>query len=111
MFLTLIFAVTILAAGVFSAESLVVTIAGFLITVLGTNGLKNVLDATGPGSVLLAVIVSVVVAVAGIFAASFLGGDGFSLDAIVKQSGQIFVLATFAYHVFRPGDTTPEIGG
>lgn len=98
----------VLAAAFLSAENLVVTIAGFVLTALGTQFFKGVAGLQGAGSVLLAIFASVVVAIVGILAASFFGGAGFSWDAIVKQSGQIFVLATLAYHVLRPGDSTAD---
>jgi hypothetical protein len=96
--ITAFLAIVIFAA---SAENVVVTITGFIVSALGTQIFKNTIGLQGAWSVLLAVVVSVVVAVIGIFVASFLGGDGFSWDALVKQSGQIFVLATLAYHVIQ----------
>ena len=95
MFATLVFALSF-----FSAESLVTTLVGFVITAGLTQWLKKASGAYGNLALVLAVVVAFVVAVVAVVASSFLNGSGISWETLPAAALQIFALATMAYKLF-----------
>lgn len=93
----LIFAFTFLAAAFFSAENLITTIVGFLVSMGVTQWLKNRTDLYGTAAAVLAFVVSFVVAILAVVVSTFLSGGEISWQTIPQAGLQIFALATMAY--------------
>ena len=86
-----------LAIAFFSAENLIATIVGFIVTTGLTQWLKNATGAFGTAAFFLAVILSFVVAAVAVTISGLLNGNGFSWDTVPQSALQIFALATAAY--------------
>jgi hypothetical protein len=97
---TFIFAIIFLAS-FFAPETLVTTIIGGVIALVGTQWIKNATGLFGVGATVLAFFVSLVVAVAALSISMLLSGE-FSWSAVAANSAQIFTLATLAYRLFVP---------
>lgn len=95
MFLTFLFFQT--TAAFFTAENLVVTIVGFIVSIGLTNWIKNWTGLYGTGAAVLAFVLAFVVAVAALVISQIMGGTGFSIEALAASGLQIFALATMAY--------------
>lgn len=96
MFSTIFF-MAMLALSFFTAENLVTTIVGFVITTGLTQWLKNASGVYGLAAFAVAVFVSFVVASIAVVASSFLNGTGFAWETIPQSALQLFALATMAY--------------
>ncbi|MEQ1644230.1 MAG: hypothetical protein ABL959_12355 [Pyrinomonadaceae bacterium] len=92
-----IFLLTLFATAFFTAENLVTTMVGFVITAGLTQWLKNASGVYGLAAFAVAVIVSFVVASIAVVASSFMNGTGFAWETIPQSALQIFALATMAY--------------
>lgn len=99
MFSTIL-AVFFLAAFL-SAENLISTIVGGLVAVGATQWIKNASGLGGAGATVLALVVSVIVAVIA-FSVSMLVSGEFSWAALPAGAAQIFTLATLAYRLLVP---------
>lgn len=97
MFSTILLLFTFVPLPFFSAESLVTTIVGFVITTGLTQWFKNASGVYGLAAFAVAVIVSFVVASIAVVASSFMNGTGFAWETIPQSALQIFALATMAY--------------
>lgn len=84
-----------------SAENLVSTIVGGFVAVGVTQFFKNSVGLQGAGAAILALVVSVLVAVVA-FAISLVLNGEFSWGAIPAGAAQIFTLATLAYRLLLP---------
>lgn len=98
MFLLLISTI-VFALSFFSPESLVTTIAGFIVSMGLTQWLKNQTGAVGVGAVLLAFVISFAVAIVSVVASTFLSGNSISWETIPQAALQIFALATVCYRL------------
>lgn len=87
----------ILALSFFSPDSLVTMIVGGVATLGLTHWVKNQSGAMGFGAMLVALFVSVVVAVAAVVISMLLSGEGFSWDKAATSAVQVFTFATIAY--------------
>jgi hypothetical protein len=92
-----IFIAFLLSLNFFSAESLVTMLVGGLVSFGLTNWIKNQTGAIGFGAMLLALFISVLVAVVAVGCSMFLSGDGFSWDKAAASAIQVFGVATIAY--------------
>jgi len=89
--------ITIFAIAFFSPENLITTIVGFLVSMGLTQWLKNRTDLYGTAAALLAFVVSFVVAIVAVVAATFFSGGEITWTTIPQAGLQIFALATMAY--------------
>jgi hypothetical protein len=94
-----LFSIIFLLAGfnLFSAENLVTVLVGFIATTGLTQWIKKQSGLQGVGAMLLAIGLSVFVALAAIVVSMFLNDGGFSFEKIAGSAVQIFALATIAY--------------
>lgn len=86
-----------LSLSFFSPESLVTMLVGGAATFGITHWIKNQSGAMGFGAMLLALFISVIVAVAAVVVSMLLSGDGFSWDKAATSAFQVFAIATIAY--------------
>lgn len=96
MFTTIIFTV-FFAAAFFSAENLVTTIVGFIVSAGLTQWLKNQTGLWGTAAAVLAFAVAFVVAIVALVVSTFLTGGDLSWETIPQAGLQIFALATMTY--------------
>lgn len=106
MVLTFCFAVLFLLS-FFSPENLVTTGIGWAVTLGLTHFVKTATGLQGVGALILAIVVSFVVAIAAVVISGLLGGSGFSWDSIATSGSQIFALATIAYKLLM-ADSQPS---
>lgn len=97
MFSMFSFMFFLLALDFFSADSLVTMFVGGLVSFGLTNLIKNQTGAMGFGAMILALLVSVVIAVLAVLVSTFLTSGGFSWDKAAMSAVQVFALATIAY--------------
>ncbi len=91
------FAAVFIFAAFLSAESLVSTIVGGLVSLGITHVFKKSAGLQGAGAAILAFAVSVVVAAAAYVITAMLNGGDVTLQTIPQNAAQIFTLATLAY--------------
>lgn len=97
MFTFLITIFALISFSLFTPESLVTTIGGFIVATVGTQWLKNATGVAGMGAFVLAVAISFGVAIVALVIATLLSGGGFSWDFLIQSWLQIFALSTMAY--------------
>lgn len=100
MFAALIFFAIFLAASFLSAEGIITMIIGGLVSMGISQWVKKATQAYGPAMLIISVIISVLVAVIGIVAASFLTGSELHWQDLSQLGPQVFALATIAYKLF-----------
>ena len=96
MFSTILL-LTLFAADFITAEGLVTTIVGFLVTTGLTQWLKNATGAYGTLAFFIAVAVAFVVAAASVVISSLLNSTSVSWETLPAAGLQIFALATATY--------------
>ncbi len=96
--ITLLFSVIFLIAFL-SAESLVSTIVGGVVALLGTQYFKAAVGVQGAGATVLAFVISFVVAIIAFAISTALSGGEIGWGLIPQGSLQIFALATLAYNL------------
>lgn len=89
--------VFLLTLNFFSAENLAIMVVGTIASLGFTQWIKNQTGAMGLGAMVLALLVSIIVAIAAVVVSMFLSGDGFSWDRAAASALQVFALATIAY--------------
>lgn len=97
MILTVLFTIVFLAFNFFSAENLVPTIIGSLVSIGVTQFLKSKSGIGGVAATLLAFVISFVVAIVAFVAATYFSGGQLNYEMIPQGALQIFALATLAY--------------
>ena len=91
------FAAFSLSFNFFSPESLVTTLVGGIAAFGLTRWFKKQTGAMGIGAMILAIFVSVLVAVVAVMISTLLSGNGFSADKVAASATQVFAAATIAY--------------
>jgi|CXWL01.1.fsa_nt_gi hypothetical protein len=99
MFSTILITILAFALFNFTAESIVTTILGFIVTTGLTQWFKNASGVYGLAAFAVAVVIAFVVAAASVVISSFINGTGVSWESIPQAGLQIFALATMAYKV------------
>ena len=100
-----ILSLIVLGAAFFSAENLVTVIVGGLVSMGLTQWLKDKTDAYGPLALIVAVVVSLLVALVAIIGSSILGGTSIEWNALPQYGAQLFALATVVYKLFLADDS------
>lgn len=105
--LTVIF-LMFLQISIFSPENLITTLVGALATFGLTHWIKSQTGLQGVGALIVAIIVSFIVAAASFLISTLLiNGNHFSWELLPHAATQIFALATIAYKVIMSdGDST-----
>ncbi len=85
-----------IALNFFSPENFVTMIVGGLVSLGATHWIKKQTGAMGAGAMLIALFVSIAVAVVAVLISLTLTG-GFSWDQLGASAIQIFAVATIAY--------------
>lgn len=99
--MSLVFITIFLLISAISAESLVTTIVGGLISLGVTQWIKNDGALQGPAVTLMAFFVAVVVGfIAFVVSAALSSEANPSWSLIAQNSAQIFALSTLAYNLF-----------
>ena len=96
MISTILF-VTVIAVAFFSAENLISTIVGVIVSTGVTQWLKNQTGIYGTAAAILAFVIAFVVALVAFLVSTYLTGGELGWDAIPQAGLQIFALATMAY--------------
>ena len=94
LFVVLLF-LLVEAAGVSAAQGIALTIAGIIAPIIA-QGIKNLTGAGGVWAMVLAAVVSGVVAIA----ASFIVGDWHTVGDLIKNAMTVLGVATVVFHVF-----------
>jgi hypothetical protein len=95
-----------LAFSLFTPESIIPVIVGGAASLGLTQFLKNQTGAMGVLAMLLAVLVSFVVAIVAFVITSLMSGTPFSWEMIPAAAAQIFALATIAFKLLAADTTT-----
>lgn len=90
----------ILAAAFFSAENIVTVLVGAIVTCGLSQWVKNNTGAYGPAMVILAVIISIGVALVATIGSAFVNGATVNWNDLPQYGAQLFALATVAYKLF-----------